>query len=153
MKKEIFDPHYKSKEWRETKEKELTAHQIANPDTLLTITFLKDAAGWYADVPHHTRGQNALVAGAGSFVESLARGEDRVTVRFRTVEPPKGVPSALGKPLFKLRRAIHDPWGATYFVTGKGIAFALPVWICNVTETLLGDHPKRIFVYSVLPGE
>ena len=143
-------PHYQSKEWRERKEKELTERQTADPQMMLTQRFLKDASGWYADVPEHTRSQNAMVAGADRFVEELAGGSDSVTVRFRTVEPPKG-DGPKGKPLFTLRRIEHDAWGATYLVFGVG-AMPVPAWVCNVTETVLGDHPKRIYIYGVEKG-
>lgn len=137
--------HYNDESWRKAKEQEIVDAQ-ARPDALLSLTFKKDAQGWYAVVPKHTRAQNAMVAGADTLIERLSGGRDEVTMRFRTVEAPKG--SSLGEPLFRLKRIVHDAFGATYLTFGLGV-IPLPAWLCDVTESVLGEHPKNIWVYEI----
>lgn len=116
------------------------------------ITFLKDDAGWYADM-EGTRGQNAMVSGADTMIEMLSNGGNRVEMVFSSdVENP-------GKYVMKLHRVEHDPFGATYYVSGgsagtvprlRGL-FGLPLaWLCNQTHRFIGgEHPKDIYVHSV----
>lgn len=74
------------------------------------IVFLKDDAGWYADM-EGSRSQNAMVSGADKMIEALANGRSRVEMVFSSdVEHP-------GDHVMKLHRIEHDPWGATYRVS------------------------------------
>ena len=127
----------------------------ANQNTTVTnkkITFLKDNAGWYADM-EGTRGQNAMVNGADTMIEMFSNGGNRVEMVFSSdVENP-------GKYVMKLHRVEHDPFGATYYVSGgnSGTAprfrglFGLPLaWLCNQTHRFIGgEHPKDIYVHAV----
>ena len=45
------------------------------------IVFLKDDAGWYADM-EGTRAQNAMVSGADAMIEALSGGSNRVEMVF-----------------------------------------------------------------------
>lgn len=134
--------HYHDEAWRKSREEEIVARQT-DPEALLELTFFKDAGGWYADVPEHTRGQNQMVLGADRIIEHFAAGGNKVTVKFRTVPT-----DALGKPPVRLKRVEHDAFGATYFVFGLA-RVPFPAWLCNVTETVLGEHPKDIWVYGI----
>lgn len=138
--------HYHSEAWRKAREQEIVDSQ-ANPNKVLTLRFLKDAAGWYAEVPNHTRAQNSMVAGADKLIEHFAHGDNCVTLQFRTVAAPKS--SSLGEPIFHLKRIAHDAWGGTYVALGLSV-IPLPAWLCNVTETVLGEHPKDIWVYEAI---
>lgn len=137
--------HYHTKEWMGEKAREISMLQW-DSNKLLELWFKKDEHGWYAIVEGHTRAQNAMVAGADTLIEKLANGSDAVCIRFRTEKPGEG--SKLGKPIATLKRIEHDAFGATYLVFGLG-AISRPAWLCNVTETVLGEHPKRIYIYGV----
>ena len=148
--------HYKNAEWRMAKEREIVNAQ-ANPEKMLELRFFKDGDGWFADVPEHTQSENRMVMGADALIDRFAEGAPEVTMRFRTVEPPsghgpRGKNGELLEPIFKMHRIEHDPFGASYLVTGL-TRLPLPAWICNVTETVLGEHPKNIFVYEVTQGD
>lgn len=116
------------------------------------IVFLKDDAGWYADM-EGSRSQNAMVSGADKMIEALANGRSRVEMVFSSdVEHP-------GDHIMKLHRIEHDPWGATYRVSDGNIGTApqfrgplgLPVaWLCNQTHRFIGgEHPSDIYVHSI----
>ena len=116
------------------------------------IVFVKDDAGWYADM-EGTRQQNALVAGADKLAEAMADGKNRVEIVFSCdVANP-------GPHFAKLHRIEHDPFGATYRVrdgdAGKAPKFRGPMglsvaWLCNQCEVFLGgDHPRDIYIHSV----
>jgi len=127
----------------------------ANQNTTVTnkqITFLKDDAGWYADM-EGTRGQNAMVSGADTMIEMLSNGGNRVEMVFSSdVENP-------GKYVMKLHRVEHDPFGATYYVSGGNVGtapsfrglFGMPLaWLCNQTHRFIGgEHPKDIYVHAI----
>ncbi len=116
------------------------------------IVFLKDDAGWYADM-EGTRAQNAMVSGADTMIEALSGGSRCVEMCFSSdVEQP-------GDHIMHLHRVEHDPWGATYRV-GNGNAGEAPrfsgilglhlAWLCNQTHRFIGgEHPKDIFVHSI----
>lgn len=120
------------------------------------IVFLKDDAGWYADM-EGSRAENAMVSGADKMIEVLSGGADRVEMVFSSdVEKP-------GDYIMKLHRVEHDPWGATYRVSdgNAGTAprfsgiFGLPLaWLCNQTHRFIGgEHPKDIYVHAITSGE
>ena len=120
------------------------------------IVFLKDDAGWYADM-EGTRAQNAMVSGADKMIEALSGGSSRVEMVFSSdVEEP-------GDHIMKLRRIEHDAWGATYRISdgnaGKAPRFrgilGLPLaWLCNQTHRFIGgDHPKYIYVHTIISNK
>ena len=129
----------------------------AQPSTNTTvvnkhIVFLKDDAGWYADM-EGTRAQNAMVAGADTMIEALSAGGTRVEMVFSSdVEQP-------GDHIMHLHRVEHDPWGATYHVKNGNVGEAprfsgimgMPyAWLCNQTHRFIGgEHPKDVFVHSI----
>lgn len=39
--------------------------------------------------------------------------------------------------------------GATYLAKVKGRFMVRPAWLCNVTHTVLGEHPKTIYIHSI----
>ena len=119
------------------------------------IVFLKDDAGWYADM-EGSRSQNAMVMGADVMIETLSHGGRRVEMMFSSdVENP-------GDYVMHLRRVEHDPLGATYKIENGNIGcaprirgmFGLPLaWLCNQTHRFIGgEHPKNIYVHSVDNG-
>ncbi len=127
----------------------------ANTNTTVVnkqITFLKDDAGWYADM-EGTRGQNAMVSGADTMIEMLSNGGNRVEMVFSSdVENP-------GRYVLKLHRVEHDPFGATYYVSSgnagtaprfRGLLGMPLAWLCNQTHRFIGgEHPKDIYVHAI----
>ena len=116
------------------------------------IVFLKDGAGWYADM-EGTRAQNTMVSSADTMIEALSGGSRRMEMCFSSdVEQP-------GNHIMHLYCVEHDPWGATYRVGNcnageaprfSGI-FGLPLeWFCNQTQRFIGgEHPKDIYVHAI----
>lgn len=119
------------------------------------IVFLKDDAGWYADI-EGTRAQNAMVSGADRMIEALSGGGHRVEMVFSSdlADP--------GDHFMHLHRIEHDPWGATYRVSDgnagtapkfSGILGMPLAWLCNQTHRFIGgEHPVDIYVHSVTIG-
>ena len=137
--------HYLDAEERKVREQELKDRQ-ANPENMLTLTFLRDESGWYADVPNHTRGQNSMVMGSDRLLDMMAQGDRRVDVKFRTVKPAKG---DTRKPLFHLSRIFHATgYGANYLVHGLSL-IPFPAYICDVGHDVIGEHAKDIYVYEI----
>ncbi len=119
------------------------------------IVFLKDDAGWYADM-EGSRAQNAMVSGADKMIEALSDGGRRVEMVFSSdVENP-------GDHTMHLHRIEHDPWGATYWVSDgnagtaprfSGILGMPLAWLCNQTHRFIGgEHPVDIYVHSIANG-
>ena len=111
------------------------------------LRFYKSGDGWFADVPQHTQAQNRMVAGADTLLESMAQGTSEVNVVLSAdIDDPDAYQ-------IKMSRIEHDPWGATYLAKIKGCALPRPAWLCNVTHTVFGEHPKTIYIHSVTVGE
>ena len=108
------------------------------------LRFYKDGDGWFADVAGHTQSQNRMVAGADKLIERFAAGKDEVRVLLSAdISDPDEY-------RIKLHRIEHDFCGATYWVSGGERFAAIPVaWLCNVTHTVFGEHPKDIYIHSV----
>lgn len=100
---------------------------------------------WYADVKEHTAAQNIMVAGADKFLEKLSGDSLDVIV---TVSD-----NLCGG--CRLKRFAHNPGGAFYKVHAPDYdaVDGSTLWLCNVTHTVLGKHPKWINVIDVRPVE
>ena len=134
--------HYLTKEEIEAKTAEVERLQ-ENQDYCLSLVFHKDAQGWAAEVPTHTRSENAMVAGADIAIGRMAQGDNTLELKFRTKESV-----TLGKPVATMTRFLHDRFGGTYLVHGLS-AIPFPAWLCCVTHDVTGEHPKKIFVHEV----
>ena len=114
----------------------------------MKLKFYKKANRWYADVPEHSESQNLMVAGADTLIEHMSNGKSSIEVDLvnadllDTSEYPKSW-------LVKMTRFEHDPFGATYLCKIRGKVIPWPAWLCNVTHTVFGEHPKRIFVTGI----
>ena len=108
------------------------------------LRFYKDGDGWFADVAGHTQSQNRMVAGADKLIERFAGGRDEVRVLLSAdISDPDEYQ-------IKLHRIEHDFSGATYWVSGGKRFATIPVaWLCNVTHTVFGEHPKDIYIHSI----
>lgn len=140
--------HYLTQEEQKVKEQEILDYQ-SNAENMLTLTFLNDGFGWFADVANHTRGQNSMVCGADKLVDHMAAGHNRVDVRFRTVRPKR---DDHRKTICTLKRFFHHSGGAEYLVHGVG-AIPFPAFICDVCHDVTGEHPKFIAVYAIEPKD
>lgn len=134
--------HYLTEEEQSVKEAEILSAQ-QDQHYAISLVFHKDEAGWYAEVPTHTRSENAMVAGADVVIGRMAQGDNTVEVKFRTIES-----KALVKPLCWMKRILHDRFGGTYLVHGVSL-IPFPAWLCCVTHDVTGEHPERIYVYEI----
>jgi len=112
-------------------------------DYCLSLVFHKDDMGWAADVPTHTRSENAMVAGADTAIDRMAQGDNTLEVRFRTVES-----TTLRNPVATMTRFLHDRFGGTYLVRGLSL-IPFPAWLCCVTHDVTGEHPEKIYIHEV----
>lgn len=135
--------HYLTAEERQTKEKELSMTQ-KDQNYTISLVFHKDARGWYAEVPTHTRGENAMVMGADVVIERMAHGDNTVEIKFRTQES-----KTLGSPFIWMSRMGHiTGWGAMYNVHGL-TRIPFPAYLCDVTHDVMGEHSDMIYVYEI----
>jgi hypothetical protein len=79
-----------------------------------------------------------MVAGADKMLDKLSNGKE-VTLNFSS-EPIEGAN-------IKLKKLFGDPWGATYR-SNKPRMVKL-VWLCNVTQVVMGNHPEEIYLRVV----
>lgn len=104
-----------------------------------SITFYREDTSWYADVPNVPKKNNLMVAGSDLFLEYLSKGNNKVTLTIQEDKPESF--------LFSLRRILHDRWGGTYLISGDGKKRLC--WLCNVTHSVLGEHPKHIYITEI----
>jgi len=134
--------HYYTEEECRAKAAELSVKQT-DPKFDIELRLLKDDRGWYADVPTHTRGENAMVAGADRLCDRMAEGGSELIVRFRTIEDPER------RPQVTLRRLVHrHGYGAEYLAFGAS-AIPFPIYLCDVTHDVMGSHERSVYVYSI----
>ena len=107
------------------------------------VAFYKDEEGWFAEVAGHTKAQNRMVAGADKFLEKMSGGHRRLRITVAAGEAPVDGWFA------KLTRVEHDPFGATYLCRVKGWLLPRIAWLCNVTHTVFGEHPRKIWITEV----
>lgn len=107
--------------------------------------FYKIQDQWFIDLPQW-EGSIAdlqMVAGADTFLDILAQGDDNVYVTLSETEMENS-----DKLIFE---SLGDPhqWsegGANYKLESyKGQKFDLDVWLCDVTKFVFGDFPKIIY--------
>ena len=136
----------------------LIFYYICVMDNVKIIKFYRDSDGeWYADVEGHSKSENRMIAGSDKFLQALLDWNDRtdgygwdsVQMAITTDKPEKE------DYLFELRRVIHDKFGATYLIKKNKDSRIycedkMPklCWLCNVVHTVLGEHPKRIYILN-----
>lgn len=114
----------------------------------MKLKFYKKENKWYADVPEHTEAQNLMVAGADTLIEHMSNGQNSIEVELVNAD----LLDATEYPrswLVKMTRFEHDPFGATYLCKIRGKVIPWPAWLCNVTHTVFGEHPKKIFITGI----
>jgi hypothetical protein len=114
-----------------------------------THTFIKEATGWYIDLPEYIKkgGSKAdlqMVEGADTMLDIMADGDTTVSVQLDT----KPFNEADELELVEL----CDPaiGGGIYLMhTHKGEAVEHRMWLCGVALFVFGFMPEKIFVKQV----
>ena len=108
-----------------------------------TIRFYKENDNWYADIPSHTKEENEMVMGSDLALEFLAKGANEITLTLST--------ECTDDYLVYFKMCEHDDDGAYY----QGYAdydLLEPIWICNVTHDVFGEHPEDIYLLNFERG-
>ena len=118
----------------------------------IDVVLVRDNAGWYADVPGHTRDENELVGDTAEALDVILnnrKGRWRFKIYVGTKKSPEDF-------LMHLTLIKHDQFGGTYkIVSRKGSKngmLGFNVWLCNVTHDALGGHPKDFYITSIVPA-
>ena len=105
---------------------------------IIKLRFYKENDRWYADVPDHTQEENEMVFGSDTFLDLISNGKSEITF---TISDEKN------RSWIQLYMKDHDEFGATYKThSSKSELCDLELWICNVTHTVFGEHPERIYI-------
>jgi hypothetical protein len=106
-----------------------------------TLSFYKREGLWYADLPEYIEAGGSeedclMISGADTWLDMLAEGASRISVRISIKEI---LPE-------KINLLEKDESGGTYIAsTYKGKSYAHQLWLCPVTLFVLGDYPGVIY--------
>lgn len=124
-----------------------TAGKVLGPKKKGTFTmrFYKEASGWYADVPNWPgpKAALAMVWGADTFLDYLSNGVGEVAVSVSDKELDN----------YSKLQWVHDNHygdGAHYKTDINGRDHIL--WLCAVTEFVMGGMPKHIWYSRISPN-
>lgn len=111
---------------------------------IIPLRFYRDADGWFVDLPNWPGPQSALamVQGADTFLERLGKRNPEVLVEISTQPQPESE-------WFSVNYVQRHPAGdGAYYRT---LHFGQPhdMWLCGVTEFVLGRMPEVIYVRDV----
>lgn len=116
-----------------------------------THTFYKESSGgWYIDLPEYleqggSKGDLAMVAGADTMLDTIAQGDDRVTITMDT-EPFEGADELLLTELCE-----PSMGGGYYFMRSfEEKIVNQQMWLCDVTEFVFQGMPERIYVKRII---
>ena len=104
------------------------------------VRFYKENGNWYADIPNHTKEENEMVMGSDAALDYLADGNNEITLTLSDEDTNDYV--------FHFNRAEHDDDGAYYQACGD-YDLLYPIWICNVTHDVFGEHPENLYILKV----
>lgn len=104
-----------------------------------TVKFYKEDGNWYADIPNHTKEENEMVMGSDDALDFLSDGGDKIELTLSDEETFDFI--------VHFNRTEHDEDGAYYQACGN-YDMLYPIWICNVTHDVFGEHPKDIYLLS-----
>jgi len=106
-----------------------------------TLKFYKENETWYADVPEYNKEDNEMVMGSDTFLETFSQDGEHCTIEFYTDSP--------NQPYIMLfEREQHD-WDGAYYIGKGNYVEGMRIWICNVTHTVCGEHPEKIFITNI----
>jgi hypothetical protein len=108
--------------------------------------FYKNESGWFIDLPEWPGDvwELEMVAGADTFCDIIAQGEDEIYVTL----------SSSPFPDCEVLQFTHlgrlEGWelgeGSWYFLNQyRGVDYVLPMWLCDVTKFVFGDFPNKIY--------
>ena len=103
------------------------------------VKFYKEDGNWYADIPNHTKEENEMVMGSDDALDFLSDGGDKIELTLSDEETSDFI--------VHFNRTEHDEDGAYYQACGN-YDMLYPIWICNVTHDVFGEHPKDIYLLS-----
>lgn len=104
-----------------------------------TVKFYKEDGNWYADIPNHTKEENQMVMGSDDALDFLSDGGDKIELTLSDEETFDFI--------VHFNRTEHDEDGAYYQACGN-YDMLYPIWICNVTHDVFGEHPKDIYLLN-----
>ena len=104
------------------------------------VRFYRENGEWYADIPNHTKEENQMVMGSDLALDFLAKDRNEIIL---TLSDEVGD----GLNMLHFHRLDHDDDGAYYQVCGS-YDLIEPIWICNVTHDVFGEHPEDIYLRS-----
>lgn len=105
------------------------------------LRFFKLENRWYADVPGHTLAENEMVAGSDDFLDACSQGNSQVIIELSDIQTQNDI--------CELTMLNHNQYGAQYSVSG--LELGVPqIWICNVTHDVMGEHPRNIYIQSII---
>jgi hypothetical protein len=111
------------------------------------LTFVKQDDRWYIDLPEWTGDHEDLemVAGADRLCEYFAQGKDKITVDVVATNVFKR------KGDIVLQKLFEEYGGCTYDILDDPTGI-LCLWICDVTQYVLGEFPKYISIKHAKEG-
>lgn len=115
-----------------------------NEGQIIPLRFYRDADGWFVDLPNWPgpKAALAMVDGADTFLERLGKRNPEVLVEISTQPQPESE-------WFSVNYVQRHPAGdGAYYRT---LHFGQPydMWLCGVTEFVLGRMPEVIYVRDV----
>lgn len=102
-----------------------------------TVRFYKEDDNWYADIPNHTKEENQMVMGSDDVLNFLSDGGNEIKLTVSDKETSDFIAH--------FNRVEHDEDGAYYQACGN-YDMLYPIWICNVTHDVFGEHPQDIYL-------
>lgn len=101
------------------------------------VRFYKEDDRWFADIPNHTKEENEMVMGSDTALDYLAQGKSEVTFELSDEQTYEYI--------VHFNRVEHDDYGA-YYQACCNYELLEPIWICNVTHDVFGEHPEDIYL-------
>lgn len=109
-------------------------------------TFIKDASGWYINLPQFiekggTKEELAMVEGADTMLDIMADGKNAVTISLDTE-------SFEGADMVELTEKCDPTIGGGYYLlkSWEGRRVMQTMWLCAVTESVFDYLPEKIFI-------
>lgn len=112
------------------------------------VRFYKENGKWYADIPNHTKEENEMVMGSDDALDWLLdsandwRDEEKNEITLTLSDEDTN------EYVFHFSRAEHDEDGAYYQACGD-YDLLYPIWICNVTHDVFGEHPENLYILKI----
>lgn len=105
----------------------------------MKLNFYKKDNRWFADIAGHTEEENEMVFGADLLLDIIAKGANTCSLDI-------GSQFISG---CNIEASIydHNDEGATYVVYDSDIIdIGTTFWLCNITHTVFGEHPDKLFI-------